>query len=49
MQDSRIIQIYTIIVPPNAHKCVELGDTQINRYTQLSIYTNFNILLLICW
>jgi len=28
MQDSSIIQIYiyTIIVPPNAHKCIELGD-----------------------
>jgi len=26
MQDPRIIQIYTIIVPPNAHKCTELGN-----------------------
>jgi hypothetical protein len=26
IQDPCIIQIYTIIVPPNAHKCIELGD-----------------------
>jgi len=26
MQDKRIIQIYTIIVPPNARKCIELGE-----------------------
>jgi len=46
MQDPRIIQIYTIIVPPNAHKCTELDD--IHKVTDIHNCVYKLILIYFC-